>query len=139
MNLPPPGLCLPCKWRRTVDGDTIVVDLGGTLTMHVRLLDCWAIETKYTAGRAAAHALESLLEETADQPMHVWFPPPRDSSPTDGILALTELIRHAISFGRFVGRIFAGSVDVGEWMIDHGHAYRTRKECKAAEAASLKR
>lgn len=130
MNLPPPGICLPARWVRTIDGDTIVVDLAGR-TVHVRLLDCWAAELELTAGRDAKHALDELLEETADQPLHVWFPPPRDTS-GDGILSVTELLRSMTSFGRFLGRVWAGSIDISDWMVAHGHAFPSRADLDRA-------
>ena len=44
---PPYGLCLPCRLVRVRDGDTVEVSLPGSDRVYaLRLIDCWAPETR---------------------------------------------------------------------------------------------
>ncbi len=126
MTPPPHGLALPVRWHRVIDGDTVEVLLPSTRRAHVRLLDCWAPELAVLPeGPAAKHALEGLLEETADQVLTLFVPLPR-STDGDDRLDVVEILRGAFSFARVLGRLYAGTVDVSEWMTEHGHATRTK-------------
>ncbi len=132
MHVPPHGVSLPVRWHRTIDGDTVEVLLPSTRRAQVRLLDCWAPELSVPEGRAAKHAVDGLLEETADQVLTLFCPLPR-STDGDQRLDLVELLRGGTSFSRLLGRLFAGSIDVGEWLVDHGHAWPTKAEQQAAK------
>jgi endonuclease YncB( thermonuclease family) len=137
MHVPPHGVSLPVRWLRTIDGDTVEVLLPSGRRAHVRLLDCWAPENSLAAGRAATHALEGLLEETADQVLTLYWPLPRDTA-RSGTLDVVELLRGGTSFGRLLGHLFAGSIHVGEWLVDHGHAWPTKAEQQAAKERRMK-
>ncbi len=121
------------RWVRTIDGDTVVIDVGGR-AVHVRLLDCWAAPLAVPEGRAAAKALDGLLEETADQTLSVWAPLPIDKD-GDGTVGITEAIRQLFSFGRLLGRLSIGEIDVQEWLIARGHAYPTKSQLAEALTA----
>lgn len=117
---PPLGLSLPCKVTEIYDGDTATVEV--TLTMRVRLLDCWAAEIRTNdehekaVGLAARDALKTVAEGKSG----------RLFVPLDGLHRFDD----AISLGRVLGHIWiddhAGPVNLSTWQRDHGHAFRTK-------------
>ena len=62
VNRPPAGLCLPCRFRRARDGDTIGVSLAGSERIWwIRLIDCWAPELSEAGRRAGQAAGRAVL------------------------------------------------------------------------------
>lgn len=107
-----PKLVLPCRVVRVVDGDTI--DVVIPIRARVRLLDCWAPETRTTnvitkhRGEASA---EHLRANANDRP-GVLTVPIREGN------GLSNLF----SFGRLLGKVSVEGQDLGELQIATGHA-----------------
>ena len=92
---PPHGLTIDGKVLRVIDGDTIVVE--SRVEYHVRLLDCWAPESRTTDAAEKARGLKSKarMKELADgRSVRVFFPA--------GGGDLTD----AITMGRILGRVW---------------------------------
>ena len=116
---PPHGLSLPIHWRRVIDGDTIEAPLPSGRSFILRIDGYDAPEKRSAGGLAAAHALESLLEESRECTMWLSLPEDKDK---DGRLDLDEMLHHFLVIGERVrGTLFADSSRVDIWMIDHGH------------------
>ena len=92
------------KVERVVDGDTFKVTYDGEST-SVRLIGIDAPERKDPAGPAATKALMGLIDGKA---VRLEFTEPRKRD----------------NFGRLLCKVFVGDVDVGQWMLDNGHAVR---------------
>lgn len=116
---PPHGLSLPVHCHRIVDGDTIEAILPSGRSTKLRLEGFDAPDMGQPHGAEAKDALESLLDETADSPLTAFVPLPEDRD-HDGKLDIDELLR-ALSFERVRAYLFAGTVRVDLWMIEHGH------------------
>ncbi len=119
-RLPPPhGLSLPLRWHRVIDGDTIEALLPSGRSAPVRIEGFDAPELRQSNGMSAKHALEALLEQTDDCELTAFVPLPIDRDKS-GKLDLDELLK-AFSFERLRAYLFAGSIRVDLWMIEHGH------------------
>lgn len=112
MPPPPLGLTARAVVRRVVDGDTLDVELR--LPVRVRLLDCWAPETRgpeRPAGLQAQAAAEALA-------------PPG----SHGILAVptaqAEAMADVLTLGRVLGQFWpAGSeLSLAELLVAAGQA-----------------
>ena len=92
------------KVERIVDGDTFKVQYDGEST-SVRIAGIDAPERKDPAGPAATAALTNLI---------------------DGKTVRLEFVesRKRDNFGRLLCRVYVGQVDVGQWMIENGHAVK---------------
>ena len=90
---------------RVIDGDSLVMrGPGGGKPIEVRLQDIDAPEICQVWGAQAQKALEDLaLTQTAVL----------RSSATD-------------AFGRTVGRVMVGDIDIGRRMVEEGHAWSTQ-------------
>lgn len=104
-----PHVCTEINQRtftveRIVDGDTFKVTYDGEQT-SVRIVGINAPERKDPTGPAATKALTGLIDGKTVR------------------LQFTEA-RKRDSFGRLLCKVYVGDVDVGQWMIDNGHAVR---------------
>lgn len=119
MNRPPAGLCLPCRFRRSRDADTIEISFPGSERIWaLRLLDCWAPEKHTPEGKRAKEYTESVMAEAADEDLHVWLPAPADP---------TRLLIGVLSFDRLLGHLFVDSTTtLSEMIVRAGHATVTK-------------
>ena len=91
---PPKGMTIDGTVVRVIDGDTIVVE--SRVEYHVRLLDCWAPESRTRdldekqRGLAAKARMQQLA---ADKPVRVFLPAADD---------LTDMM----TMGRLLGRVW---------------------------------
>jgi|GEM_PF-5076107 len=113
---PPPGLCLPCRYRRCRDGDTVEISLPESKRRWaIRLKDCWAPEMNEPGGPAAKRRAEELLEE-AEQ-LHVFIPAPGN---WENLLA-------NLTFDRIPGYIWLSDLEtLNGRLIREGHATAER-------------
>lgn len=106
------GITFPAKVIRVLDGDTIEVEVRKT--MRIRILDCWAPETRTRNleqkeyGLIAKKELEKLLEETT---VRVEVPIGSDNKFGD-----------SMSMGRVLGHVHKGEVNIAKEMVDRGLA-----------------
>lgn len=91
---PPKGITIDGTVVRVIDGDTIVVE--SRVQYHVRLLDCWAPEsrTKDTAEKQRGLTAKSRMKTLAEYKSVRVFLPATDD--------LTEMI----TMGRMLGRVW---------------------------------
>ncbi len=61
-DCPPPGITIDANVVRVIDGDTIVV--SSTVEYHVRLLDCWAPESRTLDAKEKQKGLKSKARMT---------------------------------------------------------------------------
>jgi len=117
MTLPPYGLCLPCKYRRCRDGDTVEISvLGADRIWAIRLIDCWAPDRNEPGFKEAKAFAEEVLQD-ADH-LSVYVPAPRD---TRNLLA-------NLTFDRVPGWLFVGTEDTLNAMMVHaGHATEEKR------------
>ena len=106
-SAPPAHVCTEINQRtftveRVVDGDTFKVTYDGEET-SARIVGIDAPERNTPEGPAATKALAKLIE---GKTVRLEF--------TEG--------RKRDNFGRLLCRVYVGDVDVGRWMIEHGHA-----------------
>ena len=120
MTTPPWGLATPATIVRVIDGDTIEVEIRRRLT--VRLLDCWAPETRTkdsaekARGLKAKRSLAATIARTGPEVTLL--------VPSDGDGDLSDLF----TFGRILGRVWlADGRELSELMVSRGLATR-RKE-----------
>ena len=102
---------------RVLDGDTVEVEVRRT--GRVRLLDCWAPETRTKdeaekrRGIAAREALRAMVDGE-----HVVVDVPIDAQGKFG---------DSTSMGRILGRLWHQGQDVAAAMVAAGHATRTKQ------------
>ena len=117
MAMPPLGVCLPARWTRTIDGDTIELTLRTTQTVKVRLVNCDAPEAGTIAGDAATARLRQVQNRVDGELVRLWIPLPNDKD-GNGVVDLDELFRAVLSFERVVGRVFVGTgVDLSDVVV----------------------
>lgn len=113
------GLTFPAKVTRVIDGDTIEVEIRRTI--RIRLLDCWAPETRTTdlAEKAKGIKSKKSLQKEA-QGQHVSVSVPIDAEGKFG---------DAMSFGRVLGRVVRSSdgVDLSALQVASGYASKERE------------
>ena len=110
---PRPGYTTPAHVVRVLDGDTIEVQI--VKTIHVRLLDCWAPEVKGPSKQQGAESKASLQALLGDGKIMLEVP-----TEENGELA------HLFTFGRVLGRIWSGGIDVAAAMVAAGKATKTK-------------
>lgn len=96
---PAPGICIDGDVVRVIDGDTIVV--RSTVEYHVRLLDCWAPESRTKNLNAKARGLKSKARMQAlaeEQSVRVWSPAHAD-------------VTQMVTMGRILGRVWIRNGD----------------------------
>lgn len=118
---PPAGLCLPVRYIRCRDGDTVEVSLPRSMYIHsIRLLDCWCPELKEPGGSEAKEFSESVLQDCDN--LHVFIP---IDSPGVNIL------KSLASFDRILGILWVSQTQtLNDLLIDAGHATRTKRDKK---------
>lgn len=120
---PNPGWTTPAKIKRVIDGDTLVVEV--TRTIHVRLLDCWAPEsrTKDAAekkrGLAAKEHLKQLIEGSRAGGECLVMIPTEDNGDLLSVMTM----------GRLLGYVWVGGEErsLSEQQVLAGHATRTKE------------
>lgn len=117
---PPAGLATPCRIAAIIDGDTIEVEV--TARLRVRLLDCWAPETRTTdaAEKKRGLAAKTHLEKIAGgKDATLWIP-------AAGARHLGELT----TLGRALGHVWleGDAKNLSERQRAAGHARKTKDE-----------
>lgn len=110
---PAKGYATECKIVRVIDGDTVVVEVKQSF--HVRLLQCWAPESRTTnkaekaKGLAAKEHLQTLVEQ---EDQGVLFIP------------LSGDLTEAITLGRVLGYVWQKGSDksLSQIQVDGGFA-----------------
>lgn len=118
MEAPPIGLTTKCRLERIKDGDTVVVVIERRVT--VRLLDCWAPETRGKQrpdGEAARDFLASIVSPGDEL---VLFVPGSEAG------NVAELM----TFGRVLGFLWrdGDGPSLSELMVTAGHATTEKRE-----------
>lgn len=113
------GLTFPATITRVIDGDTVEVEIKRTI--RIRLLDCWAPETRTTDLAEKAKGLKSkkhLQREAAGAAVEVSVPIDAEGKFGD-----------AMTFGRVLGHIQRNSdgVDLSALQVETGHATKERE------------
>lgn len=119
MSRPAAGWTTPARLARVIDGDTVEVIVERNFV--VRLLDCWAPETRTRDPVEKLAGLESrdnLIELLEGQQIVLVVP------------AETNSFDDRFSFGRVLGRIHTDAGDVSELQIAAGHATETKQARK---------
>ena len=128
MKEPPKGITTDVKVSRVIDGDTVDVEI--TRTVRVRLLDCWAPETRTrdpvekVKGYESRKHLNSLLRQVfyndlaARKQKQVTLFIPADEQGE---------IKDNFTFSRVLGRLFVNGEDVSERMVEAGKATKTNE------------
>jgi len=96
--------------QRVKDGDTVVIQLGGR-AVDVRL---WGIDAPETSQPYGPHARKAAQKIASGQPCRL----------------------HAIErdhYGRVVGRVVAGGVNLGRSLVKSGYAWHDRKHAPGAD------
>lgn len=124
MQCPPFGLCLPCEYVESRDGDTVVVRVKNTsLNWAIRLIDTWAPEVKGStrlAGLQAKTFVHEVLEEAGDD-LRVFIPAPEIHGPHPNLLQW-------LTFDRIPGYIFVDSKQtLNQMVVAAGHATETKQ------------
>lgn len=114
---PEPGWCTAGVVRRVIDGDTLVVELRRVV--HVRLLECWAPESRTTdpeekqRGLAAKANMQQLA---ADKECLVFIPADAHGN-----------LSHEFTMGRVLGYVYVDGRDLSEAQREAGHATATKE------------
>ena len=118
---PPRGFVVDGTVVRVIDGDTVVV--RSQIEYQIRLLDCWAPEsrTKDLAEKQRGLAAKARMQELADcQQCRVFMP-------------AAGTVAERINMGRILGRVWIlqdGSptdTDLSSIMVSEGHATLTKE------------
>jgi endonuclease YncB( thermonuclease family) len=121
-DCPPRGITLDAEVVRVIDGDTIVV--ASTVEYHVRLLDCWAPESRTKDAAEKERGLKSkarMNELVTGKAVRVHLPGQSD---------ITDMV----TFGRVLGRVWLlhsgvpAVRDVSTIMVDENLATTTKKQ-----------
>ena len=124
LAVPEPGITVDARVTRIVDGDTIDCTVLVPLVFRIRLIDCWAAETRTRdrdekqRGLAAKAYLKELIGQ---DPVRVHIPGRAklgDMLTLDRVLGRVWPIRD--------GKLLAG--DLSARMVEAGHATITKKE-----------
>lgn len=94
VQCPPKGITIDGQIVRVIDGDTVVV--RSHVEYHVRLLDCWAPESRTSNAKEKTRGLRSkarMQQLATDKPVRVHLPGQSD---------LTDMV----TLGRVLGRIW---------------------------------
>lgn len=119
---PPPGITTPGVLVRIIDGDTVEVEIRRTL--RVRMLDCWAPEsrTKDLQEKELGLAAKAHLAEICPpgSPVTLFIPTSAGGH-----------IESVFTMGRVLGAIWAADGDprdLSQRQRDAGHATATQEE-----------
>jgi endonuclease YncB( thermonuclease family) len=127
MKEPPKGITTDVKVVRVIDGDT--VDVAITRTIRVRLLDCWAPETRTKDPKEKVKGYESkkYLHDMLTQVFYNDLAARKKKQVTLFIPADEQgEIKDNFTFSRVLGRLFVGGEDVSELMVKDGKATKTK-------------
>jgi len=122
------GICLPVEYVRSIDGDTLDLQLpGGSLKWRVRLLNCWAPELyrgspeSKNLGTEALRYADSILSDH-EKDIRVWFPVSEDFNLEN------ENPLDLFSFNRLLGFVFVGKygLELGSLLVEAGLASSTK-------------
>ena len=116
MRLPPYGICLPCHYVHTRDGDTVEVRVrNGGLTWAVRLIDCWVTDNrKSPIWEKARRFAERECQEASDEGRLSLFVP---------IAKLPENLLRGITFDRIAGHLYVSTdTTLSELLVREGLA-----------------
>lgn len=116
-EVPRIGVCIPIHNITVIDGDTVEVEVK--YRMRVRLIDCWAPETRgpqKVKGERAKKAMEKICQGK------------------DGLIQIPwhDDVGKMTSMGRVLASISVNGDDIAYEMRKTGHAVKTKEE--AAEA-----
>ena len=117
------GLTFPARVVRVLDGDTIEVEVKRTI--RIRLLDCWAPETRTRdldekeQGMKSKHALVRLLafSDGAFRDVKVEVP-----------IEKQDKFGDAMSMSRVLAFVECDGEDVSSIMVRDGHATTTKQK-----------
>ena len=127
MKEPPKGITTAVKVVRVIDGDTVDVEI--TRTIRVRLLDCWAPETRTRDPEEKVKGYESkkYLHDLLKQVFYNDLAARKQKKVTLFIPADEQgELKDNFTFSRVLGRLFVSGEDVSELMIEAGKATRTK-------------
>lgn len=113
-DAPPTGWTTKAKVVRVIDGDTVEVEIKRRMT--VRLLDCWAPESRTRDLEEKKRGLESkarMEELVGGKPVTLHVP-------------TTENLAKLFTFGRVLGRIWVNDRDVSEALVEEGFATKEK-------------
>ena len=117
---PEPGVVVDGSIVRAIDGDTL--ELEFVRRVRVRLVDCWAAESRTSDGDEKRVGLEAKEFATRYEGSKC-----RLVVRTDG----DEDIGDGLTFGRVVGDVFVNGESVAAAIVAAGHAFRTKQELEA--------
>ena len=114
---PPRGLTAACDVYRVIDGDTVEIELR--IPMRVRLLDCWAPETRTKDADEKKRGLASRehLAGIAEGSVGTVFIPWEHASRMGDVL----------SFGRALAHVWVNDKSLSEEQVKAGHATETKE------------
>ena len=134
---PQPGIVVPCEVVEWHDGDTGTVRV--TVDIRVRLLECWAPETKGRSLTAAEKKLTRSEQQTilnaitAEKQRGIeslrsvsQIAPVGSRGQLEIPLADVERSDDLFTMGRVLGRVWIDGNDVSRLQVDSGHATRTK-------------
>jgi len=127
MQEPPKGITTDCKVVRVIDGDT--VDVAITRTIRVRLLDCWAPETrtKDPVEKVKGHESKKYLHNLLKQVFYNDLAARKQKKITLFIPADEQgELKDNFTFSRVLGRLFVDGEDVSERMVESGKATKDK-------------
>ena len=127
MKEPPKGITTDVKVVRVIDGDT--VDVAITRTVRVRLLDCWAPETRTKDPEEKAKGYESkkYLHDLLKQVFYNDLAARKQKKVTLFIPADEQgELKDNFTFSRVLGRLFINGEDVSERMVEAGKATKDK-------------
>tara|TARA_B100000029_G_scaffold486438_1_gene540789 strand:- start:877 stop:1320 length:444 start_codon:yes stop_codon:yes gene_type:complete len=123
MQQPPKGITTDVKLVRVIDGDTVDVEI--TRKVRVRLLDCYAPETRTTDREEKIRGYESkkYLHDMLTEVFYNDLASRKKKKITLFIPADEEgEIKDNFTFNRVLGRLFINGEDVSERMVEAGKA-----------------
>jgi endonuclease YncB( thermonuclease family) len=118
VNKPPLGITARCQIANVIDGDTLDVELR--IPMRIRLLDCWAPESRTlnaeekVKGLAAKEHLKELVRIGYGQ---VFIP-----------TAAAHSIKDVMTLDRLLGKVWMDGqpIDLSAQQVANGHASTTK-------------
>lgn len=119
---PSPGLTLDAECVRVIDGDTIEVEVK--TRFHVRLIDCWAPESRTSDVTEKQKGLRSkarMIQLAEGRPVRVHVPLRKD-------------ITDVTTMGRVLGRVWLNTdgvperADLSERMVSEGLATKEKRQ-----------
>ena len=126
MQVPPKGITTDVKVVRVVDGDTVDVEI--TRKIRVRLLDCYAPETrtKDSAEKIKGFESKKYLHNMLTEVFYNDLAARKKKQVTLFIPADEQgEIKDNFTFNRVLGRLFINGEDVSELMVEAGKATKT--------------